>query len=242
MKTGRRQTRTHNELLSRAKDGRTHCSSTNCSGGGKPGLLSAVRPILSDAHSEEPRPIRANLAKRLLAACAACKNAAEPQEHVASRPEIAHALLEDAFTARASDIHLEPRDSGMRVRLRIDGVVSDVASLSVELGKWLRNQFKVLANLDPVVRFTPKDSHARVVLNGCPIDLRMALAPSQGGEALSIRMLDPKRLERSIDDLGLTKPNLELLEQWLDHVSGMFLAAGPTGCGKTTTVYALLHS
>jgi general secretion pathway protein E len=69
----------------------------------------------------------------------------------------------------------------------------------------------------------------------------LALAPSQHGEALSVRILDPKRLERFIDGLGLTPRNLRQLETWLENVNGMFLAAGPTGSGKTTTVYSLLH-
>jgi general secretion pathway protein E len=111
----------------------------------------------------------------------------------------------------------------------------------VEQGKWLTNQFKALANLDPIVRFTPKDSHAHLTLNGAEIDLRLALAPCQRGEALSIRLLDAERLERSLADLGLTKANLRQLESWLEDVNGMFLSAGPTGCGKTTTVYSLLH-
>ncbi len=154
---------------------------------------------------------------------------------------MARALVEDAIAARASDIHLEPRENELRVRLRIDGAVSDVASLELEQGKWLTNQFKALAGLDPIVPFTPKDSRARVATDNFTVDLRLALAPCQRGEALSLRLLDSRRLERCIQDLGLTGPHLQQLEDWLENVNGMFIAAGPTGSGKTTTVYALLH-
>lgn len=189
-------------------------------------------------HSKETRPIRANLARRLAEALA---DSGKGRDFLANGPELAQALIQDAVAARASDIHLEPSDAELRVRLRIDGIVSDAAHLTSEQGRALANQFKALADLDPVVRFAPKDSHAHVRLNDFAVDLRLALAPCQRGEALSIRLLDPKRLERSIDDLGLTEANLQQLEDWLDNVNGLFLAAGPTGCGKTTTVYSLLH-
>lgn len=195
----------------------------------------------SAAAVQESRALRVSLARRLLDTLSAYQDSVKTETHTTHRPDLALALVQDAMTARASDIHLEPRDDEMRVRLRIDGAVSDVAGLTAEQGKWLTNQFKALADLDPVVRFTPKDSHARVCLNDCTVDLRLALAPCQQGEALSIRLLDPKRLDRSIDDLGLTEANRQQLEDWLENVNGMFLSAGPTGSGKTTTIYALLH-
>ncbi len=185
------------------------------------------------------RPIRSDLAAEFHTALDEYTN--NVQLHVNQRPELARTLVADALKRRASDIHLEPRALETRIRLRIDGAVVDVASLTHEQAKWLLNQFKAVANLDPVARFTPKDSHARCRLEGYDVDLRLALAPSQHGEALSVRILDPKRLERFIDDLGLTPRNLQRLETWLENVNGMFLAAGPTGSGKTTTVYSLLH-
>ncbi|MGZ5544438.1 MAG: GspE/PulE family protein, partial [Limisphaerales bacterium] len=98
-----------------------------------------------------------------------------------------------------------------------------------------------MAGLDPIIRFTPRDAHAHIITESAQTDLRLALTPCQSGEALSLRILDTRRLERSIDNLGLSQANLSRLEQWLENVKGMFLASGPTGAGKTTTVYSLLH-
>lgn len=201
---------------------------------------SGIPPSIQPTRGKE-RQIRTHLVKHLLDAFSNYDRALKSDGDVPGRPEFPRAILQDALIARASDIHIEPGLDDIRVRFRIDGAISDVAALTAEQGKWLTNQFKALANLDPVARFTPKDSHAHFLLNGSAIDLRLALAPCQRGEALAIRLLDPRRLERSIDDLGLTEANLKQLEDWLENVNGMFLAVGPTGCGKTTTVYALLH-
>src|SRR5688572_12290899 len=154
---------------------------------------------------------------------------------------IALALLRDAQRARVSDIHFEPRTSGMRLRFRIDGALSHVAELPAEQARIVVNQFKAISDLDPVTRFTAKDTRATVELDGAALDIRLALAPCHHGEALVVRLLDPKRLERSVEDLGLSGRTLAQIEQWLENVTGMFLCAGPTGSGKTTTNYALLH-
>lgn len=202
-------------------------------------------PVLSlsspKRQRQSSRTVQSQLAKTLLDAFSDYEQGLKSDSEPVSRPDLPHAIVRDALFARASDIHIEPGMGDIRVRFRIDGALSDVATLTPEQGRWLTNQFKALADLDPIVRFTPKDSHARLLLNGEAMDLRLALAPCQRGEALSVRLLDPKRLERSIVDLGLSKENLAQLEDWLENVNGMFLSAGPTGCGKTTTAYALLH-
>jgi type II secretory ATPase GspE/PulE/Tfp pilus assembly ATPase PilB-like protein len=155
--------------------------------------------------------------------------------------DLSDALLEDAVVVGASDIHVEPHREGARVRLRVDGAVRDACHLNTELGKVLVNQFKALANLDPIVRFTPRDAHARFASGAGPIDLRLGLAPVLERDALSVRLLDPNRLQRSILELGLRKESFRLLKEWLEDTNGMFITTGPTGSGKTTTLYALLH-
>jgi general secretion pathway protein E len=205
-------------------------------------LVSPPKPSNNRGKGSSPEPLRQLrplLGKRLNEL--AVQFASDDEAHSSDRPEFALGLLHDALEVRASDIHLEPEESTIRVRLRIDGALCDIAQLPLQTGRCLTNQFKALAGLDPVARFTPKDSHFRFSDIGHSIDLRLALVPSQQGEAVSIRVLDSRRLERTLDDLGLSATKLQLLEGWLENVNGMFLAAGPTGSGKTTTVYALLH-
>jgi general secretion pathway protein E len=154
--------------------------------------------------------------------------------------DFAASLVAESVGLGASDIHLNPHSNGFRLRLRVDGIVWDVAHLNTDHGKMLVNQFKALANLDPIVRFNPRDAHAAVQVEGCPIHLRLALAPSLDRDTLTVRLLDPRRLERSIGELGFGRESFEALHAWLESVNGMFLTTGPSGSGKTTTLYALL--
>ena len=158
------------------------------------------------------------------------------------RRDLTQLLLREALASRVSDIHLEPRSTGLRVRFRIDGVVWDVAQLSTAQAKLVSNQFKAMAQLDPITPFTPRDSHATATIDDIKLDLRLSLAPCLNGETISLRLLNNQRIERSIRDLGLSAVNQDRLEDWMEQSTGMFLAAGPTSSGKTTTVYALLHA
>src|ERR1044071_207255 len=126
-------------------------------------------------------------------------------------PTLIHSLIEDAFSARASDIHIEPGTGGATVRFRIDGVVSDVARITPAEAAVTVNQLKAIANLDPVTSFLPRNAHASCALSSGHLDLRVALTPSQAGEAAAIRLLDSRRLQRSIDDLGLATNELQLV-------------------------------
>jgi len=186
--------------------------------------------------SETSRTLRNDLAPEFLRAL----KTLAAHGHVDSSA-LALSLLSDAQRARVSDIHFEPRTSGMHLRFRIDGALSDVAELPADHGRIVINQFKAISDLDPVTRFTAKDTRATVDLDDAALDIRLALAPCHHGEALVVRLLDPKRLERSVEELGLSGRTLAQIEQWLENVTGMFLCAGPTGSGKTTTNYALLH-
>lgn len=150
-------------------------------------------------------------------------------------------LLVDAWHLNASDIHYEPQSSGARVRLRVDGNVWDIAHLSRDQGKVFINQFKAMAGIDPIVRFTPTHANAKFHMVEGKLDLRISLAPSATGETLAVRLLDAKCFERSILDLGMSMDGLNQVRDWLNQTNGMFLAAGPTGSGKTSTTYSLLH-
>lgn len=151
------------------------------------------------------------------------------------------AILEDARQGRATDIHFDPCRGGWRVRLRVDGCLHDAAQLSTEMGGRIMRYIRIAAGLDPVVSFTPEDASCQFALTDHTLDLRLATAPCAGGEKLTLRLLDPQRLEHRIQDLGLRSRDLEVLRSWLGELSGMFLVTGPAGSGKTTTLYGLIH-
>lgn len=150
-------------------------------------------------------------------------------------------LLCDAVREGASDIHLEPDTEGTRVRLRVDGVLRDATLLPREEGIRLIRHFKTVADLDPIPSFRPQDARWSADVDGQKIDLRLAVVPCIHGEKLTLRILDPRRIKRRLGDLGLSDEAENSIRSWLNPMSGMFLVCGPTGSGKTTTLYALLH-
>lgn len=188
-----------------------------------------------------PRALRPELTPDFIKTVQAAEENASAEGGRRNWPDLVHPLLADCHRLGASDIHVEPHHTGARARLRVDGTVWDVADLSTSAGRALVNQFKALAGLDPISRFTPQEAHAQAGLAAERLDLRLALAPTLDRETMAIRLLDPRRLDRSISSLGLSSRNLETLTGWLEDVSGMFLTTGPTGSGKTTTLYALLQ-
>jgi len=182
------------------------------------------------------RELRDDLCKTLLAAV---ESGLESEDET---PHLAEALILDAYQARATDVHLDPYDDGMRIRLRIDGTIYDTADLEKEVGGRLLNQFKTMAEIDPVAMFVPDESRFSHEVGEHELDLRLGIAPSLNGQKAAIRVLQPERLQRTIDELGMEESDLAQMHDWLGMLAGMLVVAGPTGSGKTTTLYALLHA
>ena len=194
--------------------------------------------------TKTPPPLRGWL-PRLNPALAPRLNALLKPDSVAADTESAEplvlAVMEDAFRDRATDIHFEPFSGGWRIRFRIDGRVHDAAQVATDLGQKMVRFIRTVARLDPVVTYAPQDASFQFALVDCKLDVRLASVPCQGGEKLALRLLDPRRLQRRIQDLGLGEGDLLRLKCWLGESTGMCLLTGSTGSGKTTTLYALIH-
>ncbi len=153
-----------------------------------------------------------------------------------------NALLAEAVRRRASDVHVEPYERSLRIRLRIDGVLCEVAPPPPGLATAIATRIKVMAQLDIAERRLPQDGRLRFVLAGATVDVRVSVLPTLFGETLVLRLLDHARVERRLDTLGLDDHTLEQLRLALVQPHGLVLATGPTGSGKTTTLYAALSA
>ncbi|MCZ7637327.1 MAG: GspE/PulE family protein [Verrucomicrobia bacterium] len=152
-----------------------------------------------------------------------------------------NALLEDALRERASDVHLDPAGDGFRIRFRIDGAMIDTLQLSPAEGQRLVRACKNLAALEPGVARVPGDGRAEFRVSDRPLGVRVAVTPTVSGEKLALRLLRAELTRLSLNQLGLSPSDYDLLRRAVQDARGMILLSGPTGSGKTTTLYALLH-
>ncbi len=180
------------------------------------------------------RPQLTHLAERLLAS-------QRPLEGDEERPFEAEMLLQDAVAAGASDVHLDPGLGGRRLRFRVDGAIVDVCTLAEPLALRLSNQLKTLAQLNPMPVQTPETGRFTWQLDDQGLDLRLTVAPCLRGDKLALRILSGGLAHTELESLGLSAGQTDLLSDWLESSSGMLLVTGPTGAGKTTSLYALLH-
>lgn len=166
-----------------------------------------------------------------------------PTSHAgASTLQIVEHILNDAVHARASDIHLEPLPNRLRIRLRIDGLLHESRSLSGAQSQRVLTRIKVLANLDIAERRIPQDGKLQYTPgNGRAVDLRISSLPTLYGEKLVLRILDRSRRPLDIDELGLDPQQRARFRAALARPQGMVLVTGPTGSGKTVTLYSALH-
>jgi general secretion pathway protein E len=150
-------------------------------------------------------------------------------------------LLTDALHVKASDIHIEPFPDRLRVRYRVHGRLREIASPPVRYAAAIVSRIKILARLDIAERRLPQDGRARLELDGRRVDLRVATAPTVHGESLVVRLLESDRRGVGLDELGLAPEVEARLRAILRSPHGMLLVTGPTGSGKTTTLYAALR-
>ncbi|HVZ91398.1 MAG TPA: ATPase, T2SS/T4P/T4SS family [Rhizomicrobium sp.] len=151
-----------------------------------------------------------------------------------------NSLITRASEARASDIHIEPSEDSLRVRFRIDGALVDIETLPAHLKLPLISRIKVMASLDIAERRLPQDGRLRVAVRGHEIDLRIATSPTIHGESVVLRILDRSNLSLDFRALGFAEDVLESFLHVLKQPHGIVLVTGPTGSGKTTTLYASL--
>jgi len=150
-------------------------------------------------------------------------------------------IIDAAVNSRASDIHLEPEESKLRVRYRIDGTLHDTLSLPTVAASLIISRIKILAKMNIADHHHPQDGQFSFKSKGRLIDIRVAAAPTVYGEMASLRLLYKSRVTLSMSELGLLPESLAMYEKMLKVPYGMILASGPTGAGKTTTLYASIN-
>ncbi|MGD8240809.1 MAG: type II secretion system ATPase GspE [Armatimonadota bacterium] len=149
-------------------------------------------------------------------------------------------ILRQAVQDRASDVHIEPFEDVMRVRYRIDGVLHEIPAPAKRLMPAIVSRVKILAELDIAERRMPQDGRIKMLVSGHEIDIRVSVVPTLHGEAVVMRLLDQSSVQLSLTDLGFADNELPRWENIIAQPYGMILACGPTGSGKTTTLYAAL--
>jgi general secretion pathway protein E len=152
-----------------------------------------------------------------------------------------NALLLQAVKERASDIHIEPYEKELDVRLRVDGILHRVLSPPKIIQDALISRIKIMSNLDIAEKRMPQDGRIRLLLGGRDIDIRVSVIPTSHGERAVLRLLDRKQGLLGLWEVGFGKEDEKKLEEYLQRPDGIILVTGPTGSGKTTTLYAALN-
>jgi type IV pilus assembly protein PilB len=155
--------------------------------------------------------------------------------------KLANIILVQAIRDKASDIHLEPFEKNIRLRYRVDGALIDMPPPPKNMQVALTSRIKIMANLDIAERRLPQDGRMRVKVGGRDIDLRVSLLPVVYGEKCVLRVLDKSNLSASMDKLGIDKEDFKRFKVAVDSPHGLILVTGPTGSGKTTTLYSVLN-
>ncbi|MEO6434346.1 MAG: GspE/PulE family protein, partial [Tepidisphaeraceae bacterium] len=150
-------------------------------------------------------------------------------------------LIADAIKQGASDIHIEPKEKGLKIRYRIDGILFEAMNPPHTMAPAIVSRLKIMSNLDISERRLPQDGRIRAIVNDRKIDLRMSTLPTAFGEKVVMRILDNRSISVPLEALGFGEKMLEQWKEQIDQPHGIVLVTGPTGSGKTTTLYSSLR-
>jgi MSHA biogenesis protein MshE len=154
--------------------------------------------------------------------------------------KLLQSVFEDAVQVNASDVHIEPQENKLQIRFRIDGALNPQTDADIRIGPALVLRLKLMAGLDISEKRLPQDGRLNVMVREQKIDVRMSSMPTQYGESVVLRLLNRRTTLQRLDRLGMPGAMLERFRQLLERTAGMILVTGPTGSGKTTTLYAAL--
>lgn len=155
--------------------------------------------------------------------------------------KLVHSIILEAIQRRASDIHLEPLEKRFRVRYRIDGVLLEVENPPKRLQLSMISRLKIMANISIAEKRIPQDGRIQIMINGRQLDLRVSSLPTAHGESIVMRILDKEGLQLGLPQLGFFSDDQKEMERLIAMPDGIVLVTGPTGSGKTTTLYSCLH-
>ena len=216
------------------------------------GLL--IKPMIATATEIEDAYRRsldiASTAKQVFAQYGADDSAVEEQAEKereeailgdAPGVKLANMILEQAVKQRASDVHLEPREDDLRVRYRIDGIMRDVMVVPRHLRGDVNSRIKIMANLDITERRRPQDGRLQLRLDDLTVDVRISTLPTVYGEKIVARILHRTHNVLELEDFGFAAQNFQRIQAMLRQSQGLILVTGPTGSGKTTTLYSFLN-
>jgi type IV pilus assembly protein PilB len=202
----------------------------------------SMEDIIQDAQKkadEEPDADKIEVSRETLEEVNLDQLAASSEE--APVIKLANLILVQAVKDRASDIHIEPFEKSLRLRYRIDGVLVDATPPPKQMQLALASRFKIMSSLDIAERRLPQDGRMRIRVGGKDYDLRVSIMPTVHGEKIVLRVLDKSNLSASIDKLGLDSETFTQFKNAVDAPHGLILVTGPTGSGKTTTLYSALN-
>ncbi len=163
------------------------------------------------------------------------------KDKVHATSHILEVVFAGAISIDASDIHFEPEENTVRLRFRLDGVLQEVTDISPEIHKYLNSRMKLLAGVKITSQATAQDGRFSIMMGADEISVRVSLIPGAYGESIVLRILNPKSIRVKLEDMGIEKKMYELFMREIRKPNGMILLTGPTGSGKTTTLYAFLQ-